>query len=51
MERFRGKLAIVSGSGAGIGAATAEELLKAGINVVGLDMNEEKLQVRKQISS
>ncbi|KAK7601685.1 hypothetical protein V9T40_009126 [Parthenolecanium corni] len=52
MERFRGKSAIVSGSGAGIGAATAEELLKAGINVVGLDMNEEKLQVvNKKLNS
>lgn len=49
MERFVGRVAVVSGSGAGIGAATAEALLKAGLHVVGLDLNEEKLQVQKHL--
>lgn len=33
MERWKGKVAIVTGASAGIGAATVEKLLEAGMNV------------------
>ncbi|XP_025412800.1 farnesol dehydrogenase-like [Sipha flava] len=43
MEQWRGRNAIVTGAGSGIGAATALELLKHGVNVIGLDVQSAKL--------
>ena len=45
MERFLNNVAVITGSGSGIGAAVARELLSHDFTVVGLDIDEEKLQV------
>ncbi len=45
MQRFEGKVAVVTGSSGGIGAAMSEALLKNNLTVVGLDLDIEKLQV------
>ncbi|XP_014238460.1 farnesol dehydrogenase-like [Trichogramma pretiosum] len=39
LARWRGKTAMVTGVAGGIGEAIAYRLLKAGINVIGLDLN------------
>lgn len=49
MERFVGKVAVVTGSSSGIGKQTAKELLKRQVNVVGLARNLSKLQVSQSI--
>src|ERR1700748_2894851 len=41
MKTFEGKVAIVTGAGAGIGAATAHELASRGAQVVVVDLDEE----------
>lgn len=43
MERWQNKLALVTGAAAGIGSAITIALLKNGINVVGLDLQEQRL--------
>ncbi|XP_065206064.1 farnesol dehydrogenase-like [Planococcus citri] len=48
MERFLGTVAVVTGSGSGIGAAISKELYKRGFTVVGLDINEINLQKLKK---
>lgn len=45
MEQWRGHNAVVTGAGSGIGAATASKLLVYGVNVIGLDVQVEKLKV------
>lgn len=43
MEKWIGKVAIVTGAGAGCGASIAKALVKNGLKVVGLDRREEKI--------
>ena len=45
MERWTGRVAMVTGANTGIGAATAQKLVKAGLKVVGLGLTVENIQV------
>ncbi len=47
MQRFEGKVAVVTGATSGIGEAIAKELTKRGLIVFGLARRLEKLQVIK----
>ena len=52
MSRFKDKFAIISGGASGMGAATAEQIIKEGGSVVTLDLNEELgLQVAEKLGS
>lgn len=44
MDRWVGKIAIVTGVSSGIGELLARELVSAGVNVLGLARREKKLQ-------
>ncbi|XP_018565970.1 farnesol dehydrogenase-like [Anoplophora glabripennis] len=48
MDRWIGKVAIVTGAGAGMGAAICKALVENGLQVVGLDKREEKIDELSQ---
>ncbi|XP_049800252.1 dehydrogenase/reductase SDR family member 11-like [Schistocerca nitens] len=47
MERYAGRVALVTGANSGIGAATARALLRRGLEVVGLDKRIDRVQNEK----
>lgn len=46
MERWSGKIAVVTGAGVGIGAAVVHSLLRANVIVIGLEKAVKNIQVK-----
>ncbi|CAH1795408.1 unnamed protein product, partial [Owenia fusiformis] len=44
MDRWSGRVALVTGASSGIGAAVSEDLVKAGVNVIGCARRVDKIQ-------
>jgi NADP+-dependent farnesol dehydrogenase len=47
MEKWQGKLAVVTGASAGIGKAILEAFAKNGVNVIGFARRVERIEVSK----
>lgn len=46
MDKWRGKVAVVTGASVGIGAAICRDLVEAGMIVCGLSKRKTKMEVR-----
>lgn len=46
MERWKGRVALVTGASVGIGAAVARALVQHGMKVVGCARNVDKIEVK-----
>ena len=49
MERWAGRVALITGASAGIGAALAERLVQYGMKVVGCSRNVQAIEVSNNV--